>query len=182
MVVKDNHRVLRRKIAAFFSCPDLYEAQFHRATCRTQGHGRVEIRSITTSEAVAQEWTGFAGVRQLFQLERTVCCKRSGKVRQEMVFGMTSLPACQCSASQLSALIRGHWTIENRVHYVRDVTFGEDASVVRKGNIAQTLSCFRNMALSLIRLSGFCNVAAARRYFAANPRRALQCMGIQITE
>jgi hypothetical protein len=182
MVVKDNHPLLRKKIQGFFDSPTLYEAEFHRATQTTGGRGRVETRVMVTSDDLPRGFTGFAGVRQLFRLERNVTHKKSGKVCQETVFGMTSLPLSAGSTQELAALVRGHWTIENRCHYVRDVTLGEDASQVRVGSMPQVMAALRNMALGLIRLSGLMNVASARRLFAAQPRLALKLLGCQITE
>jgi len=182
MVVKNNHPLLRRKIEGFFNSPTLYEAEFHHATETTRRRGRVETRSIVTSDDLPRGFTGFAGVRQLFRLERTVAHKKSGKLCQETVFGMTSLPRSAGDAPELAALVRGHWTIENRSHYVRDVTFGEDASQVRIGSVPQVMAAFRNTALGLIRVSGRSSVAASRRLFAAQPRLALKLLGCQITE
>jgi len=182
MVVKNNHPLLRKKIEGFFNSPTLYEAEFHRATQTTCARARVETRAIVTSDDLPRGFTGFAGVRQVLRLERSVTHKKSGKVCQETVFGMTSLPRCVASAPVLAELVRGHWTIENRCHYVRDVTFGEDASQVRVGSVPQVMAAFRNVALGLIRLSGRSNVAAARRLFAAQPRLALKLLGCQITE
>jgi predicted transposase YbfD/YdcC len=183
MVVKDNHPLLRKKIQGFFDSPTLYEAEFHRATLTTTGgRGRVETRAMVTSADLPRGFTGFAGVRQLFRLERTVEHNRSGKVFQETVFGMTSLPRSTRSAAEVAALVQGHWTIENRSHYVRDVTFGEDASQVRVGSAPQVMAALRNMAVGLIRLSGLVNVAAARRLFAARHCLVLKLLGCPITE
>ena len=182
MVVKNNHPLLRKKIEGFFNSPTLYEAEFHRATETVRGRGRVETRALVTSDDLPRGFTGFAGVRQLFRLERMIEHKKSGKFCQEPVFGMASLPRSVASPAQLAALIRGHWTIENRCHYVRDVTFGEDASQVRVGSVPQVMAAFRNTALALIRLSGKTNVAAARRRFAAQPHLALKLLGCPITE
>ena len=182
MVVKDNHPLLRKKIEGFFASPTLYEAEFHRATQTTQQRGRVETRAMVTSDDLPRGFTGFPGVRQLFRLERTVEHKGSGKLCRDIVFGMTSLPRSTGSAAEVAALVRGHWTIENRCHYVRDVTFGEDASQVRVGSAPQVMAALRNMAVGLIRLSGLMNVAAARRLFAARPRLALKLLGCPITE
>ncbi len=84
--------------------------------------------------------------------------------------------------TRFNTLVRGHWTIENRVHYVRDVTMGEDASHVRAGNLPQVMVAFRNAAIAVLRREGYANIAAARRYLAANPKQALQMIGCQITE
>jgi hypothetical protein len=185
MIVKDNHRVLHRKLLSFFQSPGLYEAEFSRARQSNIGHGRVECRSIVLSDDVPRGFsksTGFAGVRQLFFLERHVRFKggkRAGEEYTEVVVGMTSLPRSLASPAHLLSLIRGHWSIES-LHYVRDVTFLEDASQVRTGNIPQTMVLFRNAVIGLVRVAGWQNVAAARRYFAANPHEALRLMGSQI--
>jgi hypothetical protein len=182
MVVKDNHRTLHRKLLSFFQSPGLYEAEFGRASQSNIGHGRVECRSIVVSDDVPRGFTGFAGVRQLFFLERHVRFKggkRAGQEYTECVVGMTSLPRSLASPTRLLSLIRGHWSIES-LHYVRDVTFLEDASQVRTGNLPQTMVLFRNAVIGLVRAAGWQNVAAARRYFAANPHEALRLMGCQI--
>jgi hypothetical protein len=72
-------------------------------------------------------------------------------------------------------LVRGHWTIENRSHYVRDVTFGEDTSQVRRG--AQQMACLRNVAISLLRLSGRERVAEGLRDCMWRPTAALAMIG-----
>jgi hypothetical protein len=190
MPVKDNHPLLRKKIESFFESANLYQAEFayHREV--TVGRGRVEVRSLLLSDDLPRGFTGFAGVRQLFRLERVVRRdetafrphKKSGKEHRQVVLGMTSLPRSVCSAAELLPLLRGHWCIENRSHFVRDVTFGEDGSQVRVGNLPQVLAALRNAAIGLIRIAGWPNVAAARRYFAARPAEALQLMGCTITE
>lgn len=182
MVVKDNHPILHKKIVGFFEHPGLYEAHFDRARQSNAGHGRGECRAIVVSDDVPRGFTGFAGVRQLFLLERRVrfkSGKRAGEGYAEVVVGMTSLPRSLASPERLLSLIRGHWMIES-VHWVRDMSFGEDASQVRKGNIPQTMAMFRNAVIGLVRAAGWDNIAAARRYFAANPAQALDLMGCQI--
>ena len=83
MVVKNNHPLLRKKIEGFFNSPTLYEAEFHRATQTTCARARVETRAIVTSDDLPRGFTGFAGVRQVLRLERSVTHKKSGKVCQE---------------------------------------------------------------------------------------------------
>ncbi len=77
----------------------------------------------------------------------------------------------------LNNLVRGHWHIENRSHWVRDVTFDEDRSQVRSGNIPQAMAALRNTVIGLMRWAGETNIAAARRKFAAKPRLALKLIG-----
>lgn len=182
MVVKQNHPLLLRRLESLFTGPGLYEAEFECSTQSSVGHGRLETRCLQCTYDVPRLFTGFAGVRQVFRMERTVVVQKSGKERREVVYGMTSLPRLLADAERLNALVRGHWTIENRVHYVRDVTMGEDISQVRVGNLPQVMAAFRNAAIALLRTAGYANIAAARRYLAANPKRALQLIGCQITE
>jgi hypothetical protein len=74
---------------------------------------------------------------------------------------------------------REHWHIENRLHYVRDVTMGEDASQVRSDSCPQFLAAVRNVAVGLLRRAGWQNIAAALRHYAAKPLQALELIGIR---
>ncbi len=115
----------------------------------------------------------------MFMVKRDTSFKKTGKKpRCETVYGITSPSSEQADASQLQRLVRCHWHIENRSHWVRDVTFGEDHSQVRFGNIPQVMAAFRNTAIGLIRCLGYGNIAAACRYFAAQPWDALKAIGI----
>jgi predicted transposase YbfD/YdcC len=182
MPVKGNHKVLQKKIACLFASPELFAAEFSCAVEREVNHGRVEVRRLTVCSSLPAKYLRFPHVCQVYRIERQVIVKKTGELREETEYGMTSLGSGAASASRLLALVRGHWTIENRSHYVRDVTFGEDVCRVRRGNLPQVLSALRNACVSLVRLSGKANVAAARRYFASHPKAALRTMGIPITE
>jgi len=90
---------------------------------------------------------------------------RSGVVRRrevEVRYAITSLGP-EVGASRLLRLIRGHWAIENRLHWVRDVTFGEDASQVRTGAAPEVMAALRNLVIRLLRRAGVQNIAAALR-------------------
>ncbi len=93
-------------------------------------------------------------------------------------FALTSLPPEQASPQRLLELNRGHWSIENRSHYVRDVTFDEDRSRIRVGHGPAVMAASRNFAIALARLHGFTNIASALRAFAHQPRRALAAVGV----
>jgi hypothetical protein len=75
-------------------------------------------------------------------------------------------------------LARGHWSIENRLHYVRDVTFDEDRSTVRKGNGAQVMASLRNLAISILRMAGARYIAPALRACARLGLAVLRLIGI----
>jgi predicted transposase YbfD/YdcC len=139
------------------------------------GHGRMEQRrlsvlSLCEVPTAAIEWPGAA---QVFRVERIVQEKKSGRGRQETVYGITSLSAQQANAETLLAVVRGHWRIENGLHWVRDVTFDEDRSCVRCGSLPQVMAALRNTVIGLLRASGSTNIAASCRYYAARPQEAL---------
>ena len=130
---------------------------------------------MTTAPADYLDWPG---AQQVFRVVRRVISKRTGEVRHETVYGITSLAPSQVTADQLLRIGREHWHIENRSHWVRDVTFGEDASPVHAGSLPQVMAALRNTVIGLLRLTGAPNLAAARRYYAANPAAALALLGI----
>jgi hypothetical protein len=92
----------------------------------------------------------------------------------ETVCVVTSLGPEQASAERLLAISRGHWHIENRLHWVRDMSLGEDACRVRTGEAPQVLAAIRNAALRLMRSSGLTEIAANLRRHAAKPHEALR--------
>lgn len=74
-------------------------------------------------------------------------------------------------------LNRGHWGIENRLHWVRDVTYDEDRSQIRTANGPPMMACLRNFAISVLRLADCSTIAAALRELAARPYLALRLIG-----
>jgi predicted transposase YbfD/YdcC len=179
MVVKDNQPQLREDIATVFALPPIAGERRTVAETVECSHGRIEQRRLQTSDVLVgySDWPGLA---QVFQLERQVISKKTGTVREEVVVGVTSLASEHTNAVQLLALVRGHWHIENKSHWVRDVTFDEDRSQVRCGNIPQVMAAFRNTVIGLFRWAGYTNIAAACRRFAAQPALALDLIGIAL--
>ncbi len=98
---------------------------------------------------------------QVGQVESVVT--RDGKTTREVRSFITSAPRSEAGARTLLRWARGHWSIENRTHYVRDVTMEEDASRVRKGSGPQVMAALRNTAIGFLRLTGATNIAAALR-------------------
>jgi predicted transposase YbfD/YdcC len=178
MIVKENQPQLRADIELVFTLPPVGDCQ---ATARTValGHGRIEQRNLTTSAALVgySDWPGLA---QVFELGRHVMFPKTGKERGEVVYGVTSLPPERAMPERLLALVRGQWQIENKSHWVRDVTFDEDRSQVRCGNIPQVMAALRNTAIGLLRYAGYANIAAAGRRLAAQPAQALALIGIAL--
>ena len=95
-----------------------------------------------------------------------------------MVYGVTSLRSERATPGRVLELVRGHWQIENKSHWVRDVTFDEDRSQVRCGNLPQVMAALRNTTIGLLRWAGHTNIAAACRRLAAQPLQALALIGI----
>src|SRR3989454_7433537 len=170
MIVKDNQPQLRADIELVFTLPPTGD---HQETARTVdiGHGRIEQRNITTREALAgySDWPGLA---QVFEVGRHVITKKTGTERTEVVYGVTSLSSKRATPGRVLELVRGHWAIENKSHWVRDVTFDEDRSQVRCGNIPQVMAALRNTAIGLLRWAGHTNIAAACRPVAAQTPQA----------
>lgn len=114
------------------------------------------------------------GLRQGFRIRREGT--RAGKATVEVAHGITSLSPEQADATRLLAEVRGHWSVENGLHYVRDVTLGEDACRVRKGAAPQSLAVCRNLVVFLLgRLPGD-NRAQAIRRLAARPAEAMDLL------
>lgn len=177
MVIKQNQPEAYQAIALLFAEPPAGTTAAE-STVRTvdKGHGRMEWRTLEASSALA-DWLGWPGGRQV--LRRT--CRRvivaTGEVSEEVTYGITSLSGEQANAAVLEQLWRGHWTIENRVHYSRDVTMGEDAGQAYRGNTPQALAALRNALLNLFRVHGWTSVADAIRHYGAFPDRALRLIG-----
>lgn len=177
MIVKENQPKLREDIELVFTLPPAGDRQEHIRTVDT-GHGRIETRNLTTSEALVgySDWPGMA---QVFEVGRQVIFKKTGKERVEVVYGVTSLSPERADPGRLLELVRGHWSIENKSHWVRDVTFDEDRSQVRSGHIPEFMAAMRNTAIGLLRAAGHMNIAKACRQMAAQPAKALALLGIE---
>ncbi len=128
-----------------------------------RGHGRLEVRRLESSERLAGylEWPGLRQVCRI-RRQRTLGGKRS----EETVYAITSLGRERASAARLLSICRQHWAIENRVHYVRDMTLQEDLCRVREPAAAEALAALRNTALTLLRRLGHDNIHAALEHCA----------------
>jgi predicted transposase YbfD/YdcC len=177
MIVKENQPQLKADIELVFTLPPAGDRQESVRTVDV-GHGRIETRNLTTSEALVgySDWPGLA---QVFEVGRHVITKKTETERVEMVYGVTSLSPERATPGRVLELVRGHWAIENKSHWVRDVTFDEDRSQVRCGNIPQVMAALRNTAIGLLRWAGHTNIAAACRRLAAQPAQALALIGIE---
>lgn len=113
---------------------------------------------------------------QVCQLTRTITQK--GQTTGEVEYAITSVPRSRADAAQLLTWWRDHWKIENQLHYVRDVTMGEDASRIRKASAPENLASVRNAAIGLLRRLGHPNIAAALRKNALKVNQLLTNLGI----
>ena len=165
---------MRAAISTVFATPPQPEAADCAATATTcdKGHGRLELRTLERSAAL----NAYLIWPQVGQVLRRTCQRvdlTTGVIGEEVTYGVTSLPPCSASAAQLEALWRGHWTIENRVHRVRDVTWGEDAGQLRVGHAPHALAALRNGLLSVLRALGWTQIADATRHYGAFAPRAV---------
>ncbi|HEY7347871.1 MAG TPA: ISAs1 family transposase [Ktedonobacterales bacterium] len=169
LTVKENQPSLLADLITYFADSAACYQQAETWDCH---RGRIEVRRIKVSTEMttylAATWPYVAQVAQL-----TRCVTKQGQTRQEVVYLITSLTPAQAPPQRLLDLIRGHWHIENGLHYVRDVTFGEDRSQLRTGNAPQVMASLRNLAITLIHRTGSTQIAATRRYLAFHPRHAL---------
>jgi hypothetical protein len=131
---------------------------------------------LVTTTAL-NEYLTWPGVAQVLRRTCRRIHERTGLVESETTYALTSLPAQLAGPAQLEQIWRGHWTIENCLHHVRDETFGEDRCQVHTGSAAQALAALRNAVISLLRFHGWSNLAAATRCYAAHPQRALRLLG-----
>lgn len=141
-----------------------------------KGHGRIETRKIWVSQAL-NGFIHFPYAEQVFRIERSVWNMDGTLKRQETAYGITSLSASRADGATLLELNRGHWEIENRLHWVRDVTFDEDRSQIRTGEGPRTMATLRNLAISLFRLQRYPNIARALRQNGRKAERAIQLIG-----
>jgi predicted transposase YbfD/YdcC len=178
--VKENQGKLYKSIQELF-VPEYpkpgfgkIQTDFLTAQKVNKGHGRLEVRSIQTSEML-NSYSGWPGLAQVYRLERKIQGWRSGKCYRtscEIEFGITSLTRQKASPSRLLEIRRAHWGIESGLHYRRDVTLKEDATRMTVGNTGIIMASINNLVLALIRQAKFYNAAQARRWFAAKLSRA----------
>lgn len=166
LTVKANQPSLRRQLAA------LPWAQVPTVdVTRDKGHGRVESRGLKL--VAIDTGIGFPHARLAAQITRRTRSLAGRKWRTETVYAVTDLDWNDIRADELAEVIRGHWGIENRLHWIRDVVFAEDHSQVRTGNGPAVMASLRNLAVSRHRLTGATNIAAACRHVARHPKRVL---------
>ena len=174
LTVKGNQPRLRRQLAGL---PWREVEMAHRAA--GTAHGRREIRTLkVVTIAAGIEFPHAVQAVQITRRTRPVRAGHTGTWRTQTVYAITDLAPHQASPDELAAWVRGHWQIENGLHWVRDVTFGEDLSQIRTGSAPQVMATLRNLVISLHRLAGATNIAATLRHHARNAVRPLQLLKI----
>ena len=138
---------------------------------RERGHGRAERRTVKVTAVAAG--LAFPHAAQALRIVRRRRPLNSKKWSAETIYAITSLTAIQARPAELAAIIRGHWLIEDRLHWVRDVTYDEDRSQVRTANGPRVMASLRNLAMTILRLTGHTSIAAALRHHARQPSRPL---------
>jgi predicted transposase YbfD/YdcC len=146
-------------------------------SCR-RGHGRIDRHRVWT--ASVPDSVGFPSAKRYVIVERESSTLDDEQKSIELRYYVTDLDKAQASARHLFRLVNGHWSIENSLHWVRDVTFGEDLSQARTGTLPRVLATLRNLAIGIIRhaASRTVNIAAATRQLAREPHRTLDLLGI----
>lgn len=173
----DNQLTLREDIADLFEEATADRRRWQQAETWDKGHGRLEHRQIVCSPDLgdwfANEWEG---VEQVFRLERTATLLNTGEVRHQVLYGLSSLSLQQAPPHRMLALIRAHWKIENRLHWRRDVTLGEDGCQTRTGPAPSILTRLNCTVLCLMDRLGVRNVPKQLRAFDAHPQQAIQLL------
>jgi len=178
MVVKRNRRQLYDELTWFFTAPPApCDRPWRVVTTVNKGHGRLETRTLTCTDDL-DDYLIWPGVQQVLRRETERIELKTGEVTRAVTYGVTSLAAEDATPAQLAGLWRGHWAIENRRHYVRDVTLGEDACQMHVGAAPQALAAVRNGLLSLLRQAGWRNIAAGLRHYGTSITDTLQLIGI----
>jgi predicted transposase YbfD/YdcC len=170
LVVKANQPALHAQLAGlpWRQVPVMDRTRDHR-------HGRVEVRTL---KVAAVAGLCFPHAAQAIQVTRRVRAPGSRHWRTVTAYAVTSLALGTASPAQLASWLRGHWRIENQLHWVRDMTFGEDASTARTGSLPRVMASLRNLAVGALRLAGHPNLAAALRHTGRDPTRPLAILGL----
>lgn len=186
MEVKRNQPALYEDISlAFQAMPSLSADEtdfwsFETYDTVNKQHGRLEYCRLESTTAL-NDYLAWPGVAQVLRRISTRKDLTTGKFTNEVHYGVTSLRRDQVSLPQLEQLWRWHWTVENRTHYPRDVSMGEDACQVHTGSAPQAFAALRNAVLSLLHHEGWPYLPDAFRFFADHVQKSLQLLGALAT-
>lgn len=187
VIVKENQPQLHRDIATLFAsradtalrAASLPTWDMREATTVDKGHGRCEVRHLIASTALT-DYLDWPGLAQVMRIERRWW--QRGEEKAAVRYAITSLPPAAADAERLVALIRGHWQIENGLHYVKDVTLGEDRSLIHKGNGPNIMAILRDTVVSVLHQAGWRTIAERLRYYGGHPKEVFALLGIPLAE
>jgi predicted transposase YbfD/YdcC len=172
--IKGNQKTLHSRLKAL-PWADVPEA----GRVRSVGHGRVETRTIRVIDlAGSSDGHGefFPGAAQAIKIVRRRR-RRDGRWSVHTVYAITSLDLREADPAQLACWVRGHWSIEAGLHWIRDVVFAEDHNQVRTDHGPTNLACLRTLAINALRLTGHPNITAGLRQHARTPLLPLATLG-----
>lgn len=183
VVVKENQPALHRDLATLFAhradtalrAASLPMWDMREATSTDRGHGRDERRTLAASTEL-NDYLDWPHAAQVCWVERV--WQERGVTKRAVRYALTSLPPAVADAARLLTLVRGHWQIENGVHYVKDVTLGEDRSQTRRGQGPNVLAILRDTALNVLRQSGCHTIAARLRLHCRQPDTLFTLLGV----
>ena len=187
--VKENQRSMYEDIQDLFKPfsevdpPEVEKRRFENLHTEEDAHldehtdvekarGCITTRKVTASTLLT-EHIDWPGLSQVYRYETHKENKKTREISRHTQYCITSLSPEVASAKDLLKLQRGHWTIENKVHWVRDTAFREDASQARTGNLPHVMAALRNTAMSVLRFSGYTKIAETLRLFASEPKLAV---------
>jgi predicted transposase YbfD/YdcC len=171
LVVKENQPTLFSQLNALpWAEVPLAHVEHNR------GHGRTERRTIQVLPA--PDTITFPHARQAFLVERYIADLHDNPTSAVAVLGLTSRPAQRANPEQIATALRKHWNIENGLHYVRDVTFAEDASRIRTGSGPRIMSSLRNLAIAVLHRAGYTNIAQGLRWASYSFDHPLTLLGL----
>jgi predicted transposase YbfD/YdcC len=180
MIVKKNQAALYEYLELLFGLPAHpadHEVWDTVGPTSEKGHGRLETRTLTCGNAHIED-VDWPHVQQVVRRECERIMLKTGKRTSEVSYGLVSLRPDEGGAAVIEAFWRGHWTIENRLHHVRDVTFGEDAGHAAQGATAHVLAALRNGLLYLFRQARWSSIPDALAHYGASVVRAFTLIGL----
>lgn len=182
MIVKKNQAALYEYLDLLFSLPAHpadHEVWESVGPTTEKGHGRLETRRLTCGNAHIED-LNWPDMQQVIRRECERLILKAGKHSTEVTYGLVSMMPQQAGAVVIERLWCGHWTIENQQHYVRDVTFSEDAGHAAQGNTAHVLAALRNGLLMLFRSARWRSIPHALAHYGAAVARAWALIGLEV--
>jgi hypothetical protein len=183
MPIKENQPETFRCLAEWFVEEQRFrDAERRQASDIRTGHGRLERRTLMATTELNDYLDRWTDIQQALCLSKTVTCLKSGEVSHITRYAITSLPPQQADPLFLLTLWREHWSIENGLHYPRDVFFQEDASHMRLGNAPSVMASFRNALIGLLHAFQYPSLKFACERFAARPFHALGLLELSVSD